>query len=215
MLPTTKSGRRLFAGAALLAATAALACAVRGKSTPYVPDAPAYRQKGPADAAVIIAEYSDFQCPACRVAAPTVGKFAQILFPGKVRIIFKHFPWDFHDWARDAAIAAECAGKGGDFWGFHDRLFARQHQWTVKTKKDEVRGVFFTFAKELKLDEAAFAACLDTPAVGEAVDAEFKEAKKRWVGSTPTFIINGRRFVGDLQLRTHGLNHIENILKGK
>ncbi len=211
MLPTTESGRRFFAGAALLALTATLCFGVRGKAAPYIPDAPAYRQKGPASAPVVIAEYSDFQCPACQAASVPLKRILK-LFPGKIRLVFKHFPWDFHDWARDAAIASECAGREGDFWTFHDNLFASRSWVQAKSKKD-IRTAMLAFARDLKLNEGSFTACLDDPKVGAVIDQELQDAKKHWIGSTPTFLINGRRFVGALQLRTQGLNHIEDILK--
>lgn len=196
----------------MAALTVCAGLAVRGKASPYIPDAPDYRQKGPADAPVVIAEYSDFQCPACQAAVEPL-KQLQVLFPGKIRVVFKHFPWDFHPWARDAAIAADCAGINGAFWEFHDNLFGKQWIWVREKERKEVLNIFASFASASGIPENKFRECLKDPEIGERIDAEHKEAKDNWVGSTPTFLINGRRFVGSLQLRTLGHNHIENELK--
>jgi protein-disulfide isomerase len=212
MLPTAQSGRQFLAGAALIALTAAAGFSVRGKAAPYVPDAPAYRQKGPKDAPIVIAEYSDFQCPACKAAVEPLHTI-QKLFPGKIRVIFKHFPWDFHPWAKDAAIAAECAGKEDAFWAFHDLLYNKQWIWAQEKEHKEIVNIFSSFAMGAGLNEEKFRKCLKDPAIAQSVEAEFSEAKNNFVGSTPTFLINGKRFVGALQLRTLGLNHIENELK--
>ena len=47
-------------------------------------------------------------------------------FPGRVRLVFKDFPLDFHPGARPAALAARCAGLAGRYWEYHDLLFVAQ-----------------------------------------------------------------------------------------
>ncbi|MFH1724605.1 MAG: thioredoxin domain-containing protein [Elusimicrobiota bacterium] len=213
MKPETRLARRVIGGLAILLAAAALAAAGRGFTKPYAPDAPDYRSKGAADAPVVIAEFSDFQCSACAAASKPLKQITT-LFPGKVRVVFKHLPWDFHTLSKDAAVAAECAGRAGRFWEFHDAMFAKQYAWAGAKQAAEARKRFMEYAAELGVDRKAFAACLDDPAALAAIEADRKEAEAHWVRSTPTFFINGKRFVGALQLRTHGLNRIEDILKG-
>ena len=102
--------RRLCAVVVILAASATSVLAVRGHQKPYAPDAPAYRQKGAADAPIVIVEFSDFQCPACRYAVgPAKNLIA--LYGKDVRFIFKHFPLMQHQLAKGAAIATEYAGR--------------------------------------------------------------------------------------------------------
>src|SRR5574341_1508232 len=80
--------------------------------------------KGPADALVTIVESSDFECPFCKRAAPTL-KQVEEAYAGKVRIVFKHNPLPMHANAIPSALAAEEArAQGGDakFWSLHDGL---------------------------------------------------------------------------------------------
>ena len=206
----TRSRRRTLSGAILLAACVSSVLLLRGFSTPYAPSAPDYRTHGPADAPVQLAEFSDFQCPGCSASVEPLKRL-QALYPGKIRFVFKHMPWPFHPSARKAAVAAECAGRtGGRFWDFHDALYARQAEWV---KPEDGPSAFLRYAGEFGLDKKAFAACLEDPTAVAAVDADVKEAKERWVRSTPTFFVNGARFVGNKQLRTLALNRIEDILK--
>lgn len=211
-MPTTRSGRSLAAFLFVLSVSAALAGGGRVLTPRWDPQVPDYRRKGPPEAKVVIAEFSDFQCPACAVAAPHLKSILD-LYPGKIAVIYKHRAWDFHPHARQAAIAAECAGKGGKFWDFHDKLFATQSQWSVLATTAASREVFVAAAKELGLEPAPFTACLADPATDALVAADLKEAEEKWVNSTPTFLIGGRRFVGASQLRTMGLNQVENMLK--
>jgi protein-disulfide isomerase len=78
---------------------------------------------GPADAWVTIVEFSDFECPWCARAQPTL---AAVLpeYGSDVRLVFKHY--GFHSYSRTTAIAAECAHAQGRFWPFHDLVFGGQ-----------------------------------------------------------------------------------------
>ena len=199
----------LLAGAALFLLAASLTAKLRLSASTYQPQAPEYRWAGPAGAPVVIAEFSDFECGGCKAAAEPLKQLKD-MFSGKVRFVFKHFPWDFHKNARAAAVAAECAGLGGKFWAYHDALFARQQEWEAVEKPEKL---FLGYAKEAGLEEASFEACLRGPAAPAAIDEDIREAKDRWVRATPTFFINGRRFVGIRQLRSGGFNFIERALK--
>src|SRR5712692_4387142 len=80
--------------------------------------------RGPASAPVTIVEFSDFQCPYCGREYPVVERLMKE-YEGKVRLVFRHFPLDFHPFAQKAAEAGACAAdQGGDkFWKLHDGMF--------------------------------------------------------------------------------------------
>ena len=201
---------RLIVSAALvLAACAGSFLVARGHHKPFSTGAPAFRQLGPADAKVVIVEFSDFECPACRIAeAPMRGLLK--LYDGKVRLVFKHFPLErMHRFARTGAIAAECAGRQGKFWEFHHELYDHQNEWTGEKSEERLA----VYAVKVKLDSAAWLACRKDPAVSLAVTADFKDGMNAWVGSTPTFFINGKRFVGALQLSERGTPYVDKELK--
>ena len=209
MLPETRSSRRVFAGASLLAAVLAAVLTCRGSSAPYAPQSPPYRQKGPPGAPVLIAEFSDFECPACAAAAEPL-KLLMTIYPSKIRVAFKHRPWPFHKHAKEAAVAAECAGRSGKFWEYHDELYSRRLEWIdAETAED----IFLRYAKDLGLNQDSFKSCLRSPEAVAGVDADLKEGGQHWINSTPTFFINGTRLVGAQQLRTLGRNRIEDLLK--
>src|SRR5690606_14908791 len=80
---------------------------------------------GPSSAPVTIVEFSDFQCPFCSRAQPTLLEL-QKRYPSDVRIVFRHLPLDFHNQAFDAAVAAEAAHEQGRFDTYHRLLFENQ-----------------------------------------------------------------------------------------
>lgn len=205
----TRNSRRWTAAAAILLISVGTVRAFKVSYKPYQPSAPEYRRHGPADAQATLVVFSDFQCPGCAQGVSAI-KHIESLYPGAVRVVYKHHPWWFHSLAVQAAVLAECGGRQGKFWELHDRLFERQTQWSRSDKPEEH---FARYVAEAKVDEAALAACRKDPAVEALVTADLKEAEAHWVGSTPTFFLNGRRLVGLKQLRTTGVAELEKLAK--
>jgi protein-disulfide isomerase len=142
---------------------------------------------GPANAPVTIVEFSDFQCPYCKLSVSTIKEILA-KFPGKVKVVYRDYPGPNHPHAQQAAEAAQCAGDQGKFWEYHDSLFAHQAQGA---------GWNYTeLAKEIGLNQDAFATCLDTGRYREEVAKDLRDGFKLGVTSTPTFFINGRPLVG-------------------
>jgi protein-disulfide isomerase len=198
-----------MASYALVAALAVASALAAGRAhKPFSPAAPEFRKRGPADAKIQIVEFSDFQCPACRVAEPPLRQIFTV-YAGKVRFIFKHYPLRMHEWAKPAAVAAECAGRQGKFWEYHDRLYDKQDEWTNDKAEDFLTG----YAKDLKLDVPAWQACRQDPTATASYEADMKDGDNAWVGATPTFFINGRRFVGAKQLAELGTLFMDRELK--
>jgi protein-disulfide isomerase len=143
--------------------------------------------KGPASAPVTLVAFSDFQCPFCSRAVPTLHQL-ETDYAGKLRVAFKQLPLPFHDKAHLAAEAALAANEQGKFWQFHDKLFANQ-QALDRPSLDK-------YAEELGLNMAKFKAALDTGKFKDRVDREAKEGAAVGATGTPTFFINGRILVG-------------------
>jgi protein-disulfide isomerase len=226
MLPRTALARRLWAASAVLLASAVSVKAVRGSQKPYLPEAPAYREKGRAEAPIVIVEFSDLQCPACRFAVGPIKDLLK-LYGQDTRLIFKHYPLTQHRLAWPAAVAAECAGRQGKFWEFHDLAYDKQLQWAPPpplgvpealkpvSPDEPYKKEFDSYAKGLGLDLAAFAACLKDPAISTLIEKDRKDGDDHWVLSTPTFFINGKRFVGARQLSEGSVPWIDKLLKKK
>jgi protein-disulfide isomerase len=149
--------------------------------------------KGPANAAVTIYEFSDFQCPHCRLLYQTM-KQVEAEHPD-VRIVYKSFPiTQIHPWAETAAIGAHCAfaQKPEAFWLMHDLIFDNQDVISTENVWDKL----VAFATQIGLDSASFQSCLASPEAKAAVAADHALGESLSVTSTPTLFINGRPLVG-------------------
>ncbi len=82
--------------------------------------------QGPADAAITLVQYGDYECPYTRLSRHSVHQL-QRESPDSLRFIFRHFPLEeIHPHARAASTAAEAAVKQTDFWTMHEYLFEHQ-----------------------------------------------------------------------------------------
>lgn len=142
---------------------------------------------GPANAPVTIVEFSDFQCPYCKLSVPLIKEILA-KYPDEVRVVYRDYPGPNHPHAPQAAEAAQCAGDQGKFWEYHDNLFDRQASGTGWN--------FSELAKEIGLNQDTFAACLNSRRYREEVAKDLRDGLKLGVTSTPTFFINGRPLVG-------------------
>jgi len=147
-------------------------------------DSPA---QGPANAPIELVEFSDFQCPFCYRAHPTVKQVLNT-YGSKVRFVYRNYPLPNHPNARPAAEAAQCANEQGQFWAYHDRLFADQS----KLGNDDLKAS----AAALGLDAGRFNACFDSHKYKARVDADMQAGNEAGVNGTPAFFINGRILSG-------------------
>ncbi|AKF82695.1 Thioredoxin [Myxococcus fulvus] len=138
--------------------------------------------KGPDSAPITIVEFSDFQCPFCSRANAAVDQVFKE-YDGKVKLVFRQFPLDFHKEAQKAAEASLCAADQNKFWEMHDKLFASQSALQVENLKK--------YAGELQLDQAKFDKCLDSGEKATIVKTDMADAQKVGVSGTPAFFING------------------------
>jgi protein-disulfide isomerase len=153
---------------------------------------------GSESAPVEITEYADFECPAC-------SEFALVQWPsvrdrlvetGRLRWRYRDWPIDqLHPNARVAAHAAACANDQGKYWEMHDALFGGQAQWT---RRKNAPSIMRGYARDLALNLDEYDQCMQSAMYAGRIQASYDEGSKLGVGSTPTFLIDGRLYPGVL-----------------
>ena len=139
---------------------------------------------GPPMAPITIVEFSDFQCPHCAAANPELHRVVSE-HPGKVKLVFKHYPLAGHPRAVYGARAGEAAARQGKFWEMAEILFTRQHAFEDADLEK--------YAEQVGLDMDRFRADYASEQVAKAVDADRAEGEAVHVEGTPTIYVNGRR----------------------
>jgi protein-disulfide isomerase len=167
--------------------------------TPVAVQSQAAATLGSPDAPVTIVEFSDYQCPFCRRHSMETMPYikAELIDSGRVHYIFKDLPLDsIHPEARQAAVAARCAGEQDAYWEMHDALFETQTRWGGAGAG--LDGVLISVAVDLGLNRGAFESCLSSGRHDAAVQENYAEARSLGIQGTPYFLIDGYPLSGAL-----------------
>ncbi len=145
---------------------------------------------GDAKAPVTLIEYSDMECPFCKRFHPTIQQVAKE-YKGKVKIVYRHFPLNFHANAQKEAEASECVAElGGNakFWNFLDKVFERTTSNGTGFPLDGLAPL----AKEVGVNEQKFKKCLDGGKYAQKVQQQTAEGSAAGIDGTPGSIILGK-----------------------
>ncbi len=142
--------------------------------------------RGPADAAVTLVEYGDFECPYSGAAYPII-KDVQARLGDRLRFVFRNFPIaTSHPHAEQAGESAEAAAAQGRFWEMHDLLYENQK----RLRDEDLHG----YAEQLGLDVDRFDRELAEHVHAARVREDFMSGVRSGVNGTPTFYIDGVRY---------------------
>lgn len=147
---------------------------------------------GPSDAPVTVLVFSDFQCPYCRMFDETADSLLD-RYPQQLRFVFRHAPGVSHLHARTAAVASECAAAQRRFHEMRRALFKDQRSIGVRPWEDFALHAGVT-------DTARFVSCMRSSVDGDKVGEDLRAASQLRIAGTPTVLVNGLRFTGNLPL---------------
>jgi len=117
---------------------------------------------------------------------------------GTLRIEWKDFPYQGRE-SVTAALAARAAQAQGQFWEYHDLVYANQSSGNSGGYSEES---LTALAEEAGLDTQRFREDLEDARYDNAVQADFREGQELGISGTPTFFINDRALVGLQPLAT-------------
>ena len=141
----------------------------------------------PNTAQVTMVEFSDTECPFCKVFHESMKK-VMATYPGKVAWVYRHFPLDsIHPKTRMEARATECVaqiGGNNQFWKYLDLIFA-----TTPSNNKLDPALLPTMAEKVGVNKKAFADCFANNALDAKVEASFEDGQRAGVQGTPHTIL--------------------------
>lgn len=154
---------------------------------------------GNPNAPVKIVEYSDFECPACKLFQTIMMRIMNDYGKsGKVAWVYRQFPIDLlHPLnARKEAVASECAaelGGNNSFWKFANRFF----ELSLSNDETDAESVIPQAAREIGLNETEFASCLASGKYDAHIQEDIDNANATGGRGTPWSIVvapNGKKY---------------------
>lgn len=150
---------------------------------------PSDHVEGNPNATVVLIEYSDFQCPACKLYYPVVRDLSG-KYKDNVAIVYRHYPLvDKHKNALATAKASEAAGKQGKFWEMSYTLFDHQEEWSILPDPTDA---LIGYARTLGLNTDTFKTDLNDPHFDDVIANDVTSGDVAGLTGTPTFVLNGK-----------------------
>ena len=145
---------------------------------------------GDLKAPVTIVEFSDFQCPPCA----GFSKYLKTVikkYEGKVKLVFRHFPLDFHKMAKPAAIYFEAIAREDHEKArkFHDTIFENSRDYASLEDEKAIESTLQALIKEMGVDAKKITE--NRKEAEKIVQKDLREASHLKVSGTPTLFING------------------------
>jgi protein-disulfide isomerase len=156
---------------------------------------------GSPTAPVEVIEFADFECPACAQFAtlhePDVR--SRLVNSGQIRLRYLDLPLVEigHRNSPTASLAAACANEQGKFWEMHDMIFQTQDRWATQATS-KPRDVIDPLAQQIGLDMARYRQCMETQKYLANIQAHRQAAQRYRVQSTPSFVIGGKVYAGNM-----------------
>ncbi|MCZ8180222.1 MAG: DsbA family protein [Rhizobium sp.] len=156
---------------------------------------------GDPNAPVKIIEYMSMTCPHC--AHFHVNTFDAIktkyVDTGKVYFVLREFPFPQDTASLAAFMLARCTTED-KFFPFVSTMLKQQRTWAAPVDGD-VRGAMLQMSKLAGFTQETFDACLtNAQLAGDVSAVRDRGAQEFGVQSTPTFLINGKAYSGDMSV---------------
>ena len=151
--------------------------------------------KGNDDAPVVFVEYASLTCPACAAFHSNVYPQLNMEYieTGKVKFIHREIYFDKAGlWA---ALTARCSNVVNRYFGMLELLYSEQAIWSRYESSDKIVDSLLKISAKSGIEKAKAISCLEDQEKALDLVNEFQIYVDRdAIESTPTFIINGKKY---------------------
>jgi len=171
-------------------AAPAIAQDASGEEMPEVVD----MSMGNPDAAVTVIEYASYTCPHCGTFHQSVLKDLKknYIDTGKINFIYREVYFDKYGlWA---GMVARCAGPE-KYFAISNMIYENQANWLASRNDAGIASDLRKLGLTAGVEPDQLDACFSDGAMAQALVAEFqKNATADGIDSTPSFVINGKKY---------------------
>ena len=151
--------------------------------------------KGNDNAPVVFVEYASLTCPACAAfhsnVYPQLNK--EYIETGRVKFIHREIYFDKAGlWA---ALTARCTNVISRYFGMLELLYSEQSTWSRYESSDKIVDALLRISAKSGIEKAKAISCLEDQEKALDLVSQYQiYVDKDAIESTPTFIINGKKY---------------------
>ena len=150
--------------------------------------------QGNPDADVTVIEYASFTCPHCATFHKGGYKDlkADYIDTGKINFVYREVYFDRYGlWA---SMVARCGGQE-KYFGITDLIYAGQAEWSRAGEPAAIVEELRKIGRLAGIENETLDACLQDATKAQTLVSWYEEnAKSDGIESTPSFIINGKKY---------------------
>ena len=163
-----------------------------------------FNSMGNPDAPVKMIEFSDYQCPYCKIFHDESQQQIIDNYVATGKVYFTYVPFGpsgsyIGPESKSAAMAAFCAADQGKFWEYSQYLFANH---TGENVGDFTDKRLEAFADALGLDTGNFRSCYNANKYSDKLEEGIALGRQNNIGGTPSFLVNGKVIEGAVPYTT-------------
>ena len=150
---------------------------------------------GNSEAKVIVKVFSSLTCPHCANFHTAVFKNLKKDYIDKGLVRFEHhaFPLDLA--ALNAEVIVRCQNDNKKKFELLEEIYRKQKFWAVGSDIDKINDLIKEVGFNLNLSKEKMDMCLkDSEAQDEILEQRIEAQKKYKIDSTPTIIVNGKKY---------------------
>ena len=158
---------------------------------------------GRADAKVTVKVFSSLTCPHCANLHNSIFNNLKKDFIDKGLVKFEHhaFPLDLA--ALNAEVVIRCQSDNEKKFKFLEEIYIKQKIWAVGSDINKINNLIIQIGKDFNLTEEKMNACLKNDKVQDEILNQRIEAQKKYnIDSTPTIIVNEKKYKSKVDYKT-------------
>ena len=155
---------------------------------------------GPTNAKITIKVFSSLTCPHCANFHNSVFNNLKkdYIDIGLVRFEHHAFPLDLA--ALNAELVVRCQKDNEKKFKLLEEIYKKQNFWAVGSDIDKINSLIKKIGSEFDLTEEKMNACLESNNVQDEILNERIDAQKKYkIESTPTVVINEKKYSGKVK----------------
>jgi len=158
---------------------------------------------GNADAKVTVKVFSSLTCPHCANLHNSIFNNLKKDFIDKGLVKFEHhaFPLDLA--ALNAEVVIRCQSDNEKKFKFLEEIYIKQKIWAVGSDINKINNLIIQIGKDFNLTEEKMNSCLKNDKAQDEILNQRIEAQKKYnIESTPTIIVNEKKYKNKVDYKT-------------